>query len=77
MKDFSEYSQFTEEHPLKIHSERLPVFIAPLSLFTDDTSGNKSKKLNKFDYWSLILASLPKEGRSFHNILFLMCSNRL
>ena len=30
-------------------------------LYSDDTSGNKSKQWNKFDSWSAKLASLPNE----------------
>ena len=56
----------------------MPVVICPLVLFSDDTSGNRSKKWNKFDYWCLTLAGLPiAESRSFQNIHFLLCSNRL
>ena len=56
----------------------MPVVISPPVLFSDDTSGNRSKKWNKFDYWCLTLAGLPiVESRSFQNIHFLSCSNRL
>ncbi len=52
--------------------------VVPLVLFSDDTSGNRSKKWNKFDYWSLSLAGLPvHEVRLFHNIHFISCSNQL
>lgn len=45
---------------------------------SDDTSGNRSKKRNKFDYWSMTLAGLPiQEARLFHNMYFLNCSNQL
>ena len=54
------------------------MIVAPLILFSDDTSGNRSKKWNKFDYWCLTLACLPvSEARMFHNMHFLTCSNRL
>ena len=33
----------------------------PLILFCDDTSGNKSKKWNKFIEWSMILAGISME----------------
>lgn len=63
---------------MKSNSQGLPVYIVPLILFSDDTSGNKSKKWNKFDYWSLSFANIPKEkSRAFRNIYFLCCSNRL
>ena len=63
---------------MKFVSNGLPLYIAPLILFSDDTSGNKSKKWNKFDYWSLTIAILPRqESQSFINIYFLACSNHL
>ena len=44
----------------------------------DDTSGNKSKKWNKFDCWTLLLAGLPKhENAKLQNIHFMTCSNRV
>ena len=50
----------------------------PLILYTDDTSGNKSKQWNKFDSWCLKLASLPnKENQSLENIHFLCTSNKV
>lgn len=35
------------------------VEVVPLVLFSDDVSGNASKKWNKFDVWAMILAGLP------------------
>ena len=61
--------------PLK--EKGLPVVIAPIILYTDDTSGNRSKKWNKFDLWCLMLAGLPRHQNSLlHNVHFLCCSNR-
>ena len=52
--------------------------MAPILLYTDDTSGNRSKKYNKFDVWCLTMAGLPlHEARQFGNINFLTCSNRV
>ena len=34
--------------------------IVPLTLFCDDTSGNRSKQWNVFNSWLLLLAGLPK-----------------
>jgi hypothetical protein len=49
----------------------------PLILFTDDTSGNKSKQWNKFDSWCLRLAGLPeKEKLKLENIHLMTCSNK-
>ena len=41
-----------------------PVVMVPLVLFSDDTSGNKSKKWHKFDSWSIIVAGLPRHENS-------------
>ena len=50
----------------------------PLILYTDDTSGNKSKQWNKFDAWCFKLAGLPKkENGKLHNIHFVCCSNKV
>lgn len=49
----------------------------PLILYTDDTSGNKSKQWNKFDLWCVKVAGLPTEENSkLHNIHFICCSNK-
>lgn len=65
-------------HPLKSKYSGYPIVMAPILIFTDDTSGNKSKKWNKFDLFSLTMAGLPlHEGRQLHNINFLTCSNAL
>lgn len=48
----------------------------PLIAFTDDTSGNKSKKWHKFDSWSIIPAGLPRhETSKIPNIHFVCCSD--
>ena len=50
------------------------VIMVPLILYTDDTSGNKSKQWNKFDLWCLKLAGLStKENSKLH---FITCSNK-
>lgn len=52
--------------------------VVPLILYTDDTSGNKTKKWNKFDVYCLLLAGLPKKSNTeLHNIHFITCSNNL
>lgn len=54
----------------------LPVVMLPLILYSDDTSGNKSKKWNGFDIWALMLAGLPREvNAKLHNIHFVCASN--
>ena len=48
----------------------------PLILYSDDTSGNKSKKWHKFDSWSVMLAGLPRsENSKISNIHFVCCSD--
>lgn len=56
----------------------MPVQIVPLILFSDDTSGNRSKKWNKFDIWAIMLAGLPKsENAKVENIHLISASNKL
>ena len=52
--------------------------VAPVVLYSDDTSGNKSKKWNKFDSWCMTLAGLPQHmvDRPQHMHL-LACSNNV
>ncbi len=64
-------------HPLKGQALGKPVVMLPIVLFTDDTTGNRSKQWNKFDYWSLRIAGLPNNiNNQLHNIHFLSCSNK-
>lgn len=52
------------------------VVMIPLVLFSDDVSGNISKKWNKFDVWAMLLAGLPKSVNSqLENIHFMCASN--
>ena len=52
--------------------------VAPLLLYTDDASGNKSKKWNKFDCWCFLLPGMPRhENAQLHNIHFITCSNQV
>ena len=55
----------------------LPVISVPLLLFSDDGSGNLSrKKWSKFDAWYLLLAGLPRaDNAHLDSIHFLTCSN--
>ncbi|KAI8136692.1 hypothetical protein BJV82DRAFT_547949, partial [Fennellomyces sp. T-0311] len=54
------------------------VRVIPLNLFSDDTSGNTSKKWNKFDSWSMVPAALPLAERNKRENTFLLCvHNRL
>lgn len=65
-------------HQLKYQCHGLPVIMAPIVLYSDDTSGNRSKKWNKFDCWCLSMAGLPiKLARQFSNIHLLAFSNKV
>ncbi|KAL5496503.1 hypothetical protein EMCRGX_G012801 [Ephydatia muelleri] len=56
----------------------LPVFMVPLIIFSDDTSGNRSKVWNKFDSWCFLLAGLrQKDNAQFCNIHFICTSNQV
>ncbi|ORY41327.1 hypothetical protein BCR33DRAFT_826249 [Rhizoclosmatium globosum] len=51
------------------------VFNVPITLFNDDTSGNESKKWNKYESILFTLAGLPfKESQLQHNIFFVCTS---
>ncbi|KAJ3280890.1 hypothetical protein HDU79_011268, partial [Rhizoclosmatium sp. JEL0117] len=53
----------------------LRVVNVPITLFNDDTSGNSSKKWNKFESWSFTLAGLPfKESQLQENVNFICTS---
>lgn len=50
----------------------------PLILYTDDTSGNKSKQWNKFNSWCIKIAGLPNdENTGLENIYHLCSSNKV
>lgn len=52
--------------------------MVPIVLFSDDVSGNESKKWNSFDVWAMLLAGLPRSVNSqLENIHFLCASNRV
>ena len=73
-----EYSTYTSPSPLKSHGENeRPIVMVPLLMYTNDTSGNRSKKWNKFDCWCFLLAGMPQhENAKMHNIHFVTCSNQ-
>ena len=65
-------------HHMKLKSAGKPVYVLPLILFSDDTSGNKSKKWHKFISWYLKLAGLSGQTSSkVCNIHFVCCSDNL
>ena len=56
----------------------IPVVMVPLTLYSDDLSGNKSNKYNSFDVWAMMLAGLPREDNAkLSNIHFIAGSNRV
>ncbi|KAJ3381514.1 hypothetical protein HDU80_001815, partial [Chytriomyces hyalinus] len=58
--------------PLRIKADGRQVFSVPLTLFNDDTSGNVSKKWNKYESWLFTLAGLPfKATQQQENINFI------
>lgn len=51
--------------------EHMRVKVVPLNFFTDDMSGNRTKKQNKFDSWSFVSVALPlKERNQLENTYF-------
>ena len=73
-----DYCHYTKPHPLKAHALDRAVVVSPLLLYSDDTSGNRSKKWNKFDCWCFLLAGLPRcENTQIPNIHFISCSNQV
>lgn len=56
----------------------LPIATVPLILFSDDSSGNRSKKWSKFDNWAVMLAGLPRaENSKTENIHLISASNQV
>lgn len=51
-----EWGEFISVHKMKKRAKGMPVVTIPVILFCDDTSGNISKKWNKFIEWNLIIA---------------------
>ena len=71
-----EYAQYVHHHPLK-HCG-LPVVLAPLLIYSDDTTGNRSKNWNKFDLWCVTLSCLQNMRPGSLNIhLLLVQTNSL
>ena len=49
--------------------------MVPLILFSDDTSGNRSKKWHKFESFYLLLAGLPRRDNMQHFNIHFICSS--
>ncbi|KAG1454565.1 hypothetical protein G6F56_007290 [Rhizopus delemar] len=54
--------------------ELMKVVIAPLILFTDDTSGNLSKQYNLFDSYLMTPAAMSYDARSSKNNSYFVCA---
>ena len=73
-----EYTTLLTPHRLKERAAGRPVVMMPNTLYSDDKSGNKSKKWHKIDRWCILFADLPREMNMKHaNIHFLCCSDIL
>ncbi|KAL5493197.1 hypothetical protein EMCRGX_G014341 [Ephydatia muelleri] len=71
-----ETTSYLSPHPMKAKAAGKPVVMLPIILFSDDTSGNKSKKWHKFESWYMSLAGLPRHiNARIENIHFLCCSD--
>ena len=66
------------QHHLKTKAAGQRVVMLPLVLFSDDTSGNKSKKWNKFECWYLLFGGLSRHDNAKpQNIHFISCTNEM
>ena len=81
--DFTTPAIFMHIGDRKVRISRLkargrPVVSVPLLLYSDDLSGNRTKKWNCFNVWCLMLAGLPKELNAQHeNIHLMSASNKV
>ena len=50
-----------------------PVVMVPIILYSDDTSGNRSKKWHKMDSWCMLFAGLPRKINAQLASIHLMC----
>ena len=63
-------------HPTKVAAAGKPTLTLPIVIFSDETSGNRSKKWNQLETYSMFLAALPRKDISkFSNIHFISASN--
>ncbi|KAI9103442.1 hypothetical protein DFS34DRAFT_683399 [Phlyctochytrium arcticum] len=71
-------SKYCIEHPLKIRAAGLECIVTRLVLFSDDTSGNKSRRWNPHESWFLQLAGLPFSRQQLsYNIHFVAVSSTI
>ncbi|KAJ3081758.1 hypothetical protein HDU99_004765, partial [Rhizoclosmatium hyalinum] len=63
---------------IRLKANGLQVFSVPITLFNDDTSGNISKKWNKYESWEFTLAGLSYSmNQNLENIYFICTSNTI
>ena len=68
----------TSPNQLREYYNNMPVVMIPTLIYSDDTSGSKSKKWNPFNVWALMLAGLPKQENSkLSNIHFIAASDKV
>jgi len=58
---------------LKERAAGRPVVMVPIILYSDDTSGNRSKKWHKMDSRCMLFAGLPRETNAQLASIHLMC----
>lgn len=75
---YEEFTTCKESEEIRKIAQGKPVVTLPYIVYSDDTSGNKTKKWNKFDVCCVKIAGLSrKENDQLHNIHFVCCSNNL
>ncbi|KAL5509475.1 hypothetical protein EMCRGX_G004858 [Ephydatia muelleri] len=67
--------QYLTPHPIKGKAAGRKVVMVPLILFSDDTSGNRSKKWHKFESYYLLLAGLPRKENMQHVNIHFICTS--
>ena len=63
MQMMEEFCTDRESKRLRLLARGKPIVTLPYMVYTDDTSGNKTKKWNKFDVCCVILAGLPRKAK--------------
>lgn len=73
-----EWTELKSPNLIREHHKNMPVVMVPTLLYSDDTSGSRSKKWNPFNVWAMMLAGLPKEENAkLANIHFITASNKV
>ena len=67
--------QYLTPHPIKGKAAGRKVVMVPFILFSDDTSGNRSKKWHKFESYYLLLAGLPRKENMQHVNIHFICTS--